>query len=103
MRNLLLFPFKTKKGKNYKGYKGDGNAYLEIYADPNDKKWKGEIVSRYHANQKNFIPEWRKKYPTEKLVMRLRINDVFSTKQNGTENLYRILSYSPTIIICFRF
>ena len=32
--------------KPYKGYKGDGNAYMEeIYEEPKTGKWRSEIVS----------------------------------------------------------
>ncbi len=96
---ISIIPIKDKIGKVYKGYKGDGNAYMEIFNDPNTKKWTGEIVSRFHANQKDYIPEWRKKYPAEKLVMRLRINDTFSIDKESSQQLLRIQKLSGTTIV----
>ena len=56
--------------------------------------------SRFHANQKNYIPEWRKQYPAEKLIMRLRINDIVSIERENSRQLVRVQKISGTIITC---
>ena len=88
LETVSVIPVTDQSGKAYKGYKGDGNAYMEIYAEPVTGKWKSEIVSRFDANQKSFVPGWRKENPTAKLVMRLRINDLL--KLGVGREIYRL-------------
>ena len=92
LETVSVIPVTDQSGKAYKGYKGDGNAYMEIYAEPGSGKWKSEIVSRFDANQKGFVPGWRKENPTAKLVMRLRINDLVFLKDEGS--IYRVQKLS---------
>ena len=63
-----------------------------IRIDPKNGKWQSEIVSRFDANQKFFIPNWRKRYPTTKLIFRLRINDLIMYR--NTEEIFRIQKIS---------
>jgi CRISPR-associated endonuclease Csn1 len=53
---INLIPIKDRDGKPYKGFKGDSNAYFDIYMGP-DGKWTGTIVSTFDANQKEFKTE----------------------------------------------
>lgn len=85
-------PEKTR-GKPYKLYALGGNYCAEIYCSDKGKKagqWQGEIISNYHAHQKNFIPQWRKDNPTAKLVMRLQINDMVAYEENGETLMRRV-------------
>ena len=84
-KNLTGIPFRTNikawsKRKNklidqqgWKIYPGGNNWCYEIYETDNGK-WDGEIISRYDANQKSFVPQWKKDFPTKKLLMRLFID-----------------------------
>ncbi|MDC0649925.1 type II CRISPR RNA-guided endonuclease Cas9 [Alphaproteobacteria bacterium] len=92
LETVSIIPVTDQSGKAYKGYKGDGNAYMEIYEESGSGKWKSEIVSRFDANQKSFVPSWRKENPTAKLVMRLRINDLVFLKDEGS--IYRVQKLS---------
>jgi CRISPR-associated endonuclease Csn1 len=72
-----------KEEKPYKYYVGGNNYCMDIYClRPDDKrdpknagKWMGEVISNFDAHQSGFEPEWRKKHPTAKRIMRLFIND----------------------------
>ena len=57
LETVSVIAIHDKNGKPYKGYKGDGNACMEIYEEPATGKWKSEIVSRFDANQKS-VPAW---------------------------------------------
>ncbi|GAB7141290.1 hypothetical protein RsTz2092_12570 [Deferribacterales bacterium RsTz2092] len=80
----LLDALRERARKAYKWFVGGGNFCADIYQiHPNDKvykkdagKWKAEIISNYMAQLNKGIPLWRKKYPTARRVMTLKINDM---------------------------
>lgn len=92
LETMSVIPIKDKQGEAYKAYKGDANAYMEIYPDPKSGKWKSEIVSRFDAAQPGFIPAWRKDHPAQKMLMRLRINDMIHFGDTG--EIFRIQKMS---------
>lgn len=84
---------KDTRGKPYKLYALGGNYCAEIYCTDKGKKagqWQCEIISNYHAHQKNYVPQWRKENPTAKLVMRLQINDMVAYEENGKSCICRV-------------
>ncbi len=90
IETLTLIPIKDKAGNYYKGYQSAGNWAVEIYEDEKEK-WQDEIITRYAAHQRGFIPLWRKKYPTKPMIMRLHINDMLimnnPREKNSTEKV----------------
>ena len=98
-----MIPIKDKNGKAFKYFEGYSNAYIDIYADQKIKKWQGEVVSRFNANTpKGFIAEWRKKYPTAKKIMTLRINDTVKMNIDGRGNgFYRVQKMNSTWGVAF--
>lgn len=80
----LLMKLQTAAKQAYKWYVGGNNFCAEIFeirADdkryPKDAgKWKVHIVSNYMAELNSETPLWRKKYPTARRIMSLRINDM---------------------------
>ena len=94
LEEVSVIPIKDKKGMRYKGYKGDGNAYMEVFKNPQSGKFEGEIISRFNANQKNYTPSWRQNFPTEALVARLRINDLLALPSKGGNEIWRIQKMS---------
>ena len=81
-------------GEPYKAYKTGSNWACEIYQTA-DGKWHEVIIRRFDANQPGFIPEWRKKHPTAKLVMRLKSDDVVCWEENGAKLFLRVQRITP--------
>lgn len=98
IEKLTVIPMSDKSGKVYKAYMGDSNAYYDIFRIPQSDKYDGEIVSTFDANQKGFIPNWQKKYPTAHLVMRLRMNDMIEMEHEGKRKFMRVRKLSKGII-----
>ena len=95
LETVSVIPIEDKKGFVYKGYKGDGNAYMDIYEEPDTGEWKSEIVSRFDAQpSKAFTPNWQKEHPTARLVMRLRKNDLLQLSSGETTDVYYVQKLS---------
>ena len=95
LETVSVIPIEEKKGLVYKGYKGDGNAYMDIYEEPDTGEWKSEIVSRFDAQpSKAFTPNWQKEHPTARLVMRLRKNDLLRLSFGETTDIYYVQKLS---------
>lgn len=84
-----MIPVSNKKGHVFKYLEAQGNAYMDIYVDEAGK-WQGEVVTRFNANQANFIPNWRRQFPTKKRLMQLRIDDVIEMTKDGARQLFRV-------------
>lgn len=80
----LLQTYKNLAKNAYKWFIGGNNFGAEVFKIRNDDKrypkdsrnWKIEIMSNYNATLDKGEPMWRKKYPTAKRIMSLRINDL---------------------------
>ncbi len=80
----LLKNLKQCARRAYKWYVGGNNFCAEIFEIRSDDKrypkdagtWQVEIISNYFAELNGGKPLWRKKYPTARRVMSLRINDL---------------------------
>lgn len=84
----VVFSLKDKHGKPYKWFAYGNNYCADIYCPLAPvPKWQCEVIPAYCAHQPNFIPEWRKKYPAAKLIMRLFQNDMVAYEENG-ETVY---------------
>ena len=95
LETVSVIPIEDKNGSVYKGYKGDGNAYMDIYEEPDTGEWKSEIVSRFDAQpSKRFTPSWQREYPTARLVMRLRKNDLLQLRSEERTNVYYVQKLS---------
>ena len=82
------------KGEPYYKYlPSTSNWSMEIYSDEKGK-WRGECVRRYDANRRNssghhcHIPEWRRKYPEAKMMMRLFINSMLYFPSESDDRRY---------------
>ena len=94
-----MIPIKDQHGVFYKGYKGDGNAYMDIYEEPGTLRWKSEIVSRFNAQpSKAFTPNWQREHPTACLVMRLRKNDLVMLDEENRSAVYFVQKISGTSV-----
>lgn len=90
LKSWPVIPIKNTNGKNYKAYRGNSNAYMEIIADPETGKWRGEVVSRFDANQPHHISGLRKAFPAQPLVMRLRIDDMLALDLGDDRPIFRV-------------
>lgn len=83
---------KDPDDKPYKALTPGENAYVEIYRTP-DGKWKGEGVTVFDANQKNFRPKWRSDSPEARLVMRVHKGDIIKLNDGS---LMRVCVLEPS-------
>lgn len=84
----VMIPVKNNDGRVYKYYESGNNSRADIYCATKGKdagKWKCEIISTYYANQKDFVPEWRRNDPHAKLIMKLHINDMVAYDELNKE------------------
>lgn len=84
----VMIPVKDNGGQIYKYYESGNNSRADIYCATKGKdagKWKCEIISTYSANQKDFVPEWRRRDPHAKLIMKLHINDMVAYDELNKE------------------
>jgi CRISPR-associated endonuclease Csn1 len=81
----------------FKYYALQGNYCAEIFCADKGKKagqWQCEIISNYHAHQKEFISRWRKDDPTARLIMRLQQNDMVAYEEDGADVICKVKSLS---------
>ena len=80
----MLENVREKALKAYKWFVGGNNFCADVYQiHPKDKlytkemgKWKVEVLSNYMATLNKGQAMWKKKHPTARLVMRLKIDDM---------------------------
>ena len=99
VKNLTVIPIADRAGNVYKAYRGDSNWAYEIYAAKNGK-WGGEVIATFNANQQatdksgktyySFVPEWRQKNPTARLVMRIHNDDMLAFEEKGKTRIVRV-------------
>jgi len=81
---VLLEILQQKALKAYKWFVGGNNFCADVYQiNPKDKiytkergKWQVEVLSNYMATLNKGQALWKKKHPTARLVMRLKIDDM---------------------------
>ena len=84
-----LFPIRDETGHIYKCYKTDGNWAMEIYPDSKGI-WRDEVIRTVDAESPSFVPQWRRKNPTCRLIMRLQMDDLLILSVNGHDTLFRV-------------
>jgi len=95
---LSVIPVSDANGRTYKAYKGDSNYCYDIFAGPKGN-WKGDIVSRFDANQADFDPCSSMARSGQPLLMRLRQNDIVAIEEGEKKALMRVVKFSPGIIV----
>lgn len=106
----VMIPVKDNGSQIYKYYESGNNSRADIYCATKGKdagKWKCEIISTYSANQKDFVPEWRRRDPHAKLIMKLHINDMVAydelNKETGqTERVIARVKKMTSGLVYFR-
>lgn len=93
---------KREKGAQpYKYYELRGNYCAEIYCPNKGKKagnWSCEITPVFYANQKDYIPNWRKENPTAKLIMRLFMDDMVAFEEAGQIKICRVKKMTGEVV-----
>ena len=91
----------TEDAQPYKYYPRGSNYCAEVYClnkGSDAGEWGMEIISNYHAHQKDFIPQWRRDHPTASLQMRLHIDDMVAWKQDGVTRICRVKKFAPDLV-----
>jgi CRISPR-associated endonuclease Csn1 len=94
---LDVVVIKDKKGRPYKAYKPDGNAFADLYELP-DGKWKAVVVRRFDANQLDFDPAGLRPHPAARRIARLHIDDIVAVGEGDARRILRIVKMSGQII-----
>lgn len=99
-------PIRDKKGNIYKGYQGDNNWGIEIYAfcegHKKADKWEGVVISRFDANKQGFqAGTTYRPHPAARLVMRLQINDCIKIEEKGKKRIMRLQKVGQDGQMCF--
>lgn len=96
---IKLIPVRDTAGAVYKGFKGDSNAFAEVYRQP-DGKWALEVVSTFDANQGDPFATQRQRQSLP-LVMRLFKNDMLALGQGEERRIYQITKFSqkPDVVL----
>ncbi|MBN2017422.1 MAG: type II CRISPR RNA-guided endonuclease Cas9 [Candidatus Cloacimonetes bacterium] len=96
-----VVPIRNDKGESYKYYLSGNNYCADIYCPDKGKdagKWQIEIIPMFYAHQQDFEPEWHKKYPTAKKIMRLFINDNVAYEEDGIRIIRRVRKMTGKIV-----
>jgi CRISPR-associated endonuclease Csn1 len=103
---LSIIPISIRNDKPFKGYKGDANYCIEIIADEKGK-WRGEIISRFVANQhpyQAFLADrtrfLKNSFSGLKLIMRLCKDDYIAVASAENREIFRVVKFSGSSI-CF--
>jgi CRISPR-associated endonuclease Csn1 len=88
----ILVPVKNDNGRILKIAQGGSNHRAEIYQI--EDKWHMEIIKTFDANQKNFIPNWKKEHPDAELIMTLHNNDMVVYEEDGIINITKVKKIS---------
>jgi len=88
---LELIPIRDAAGNVYKGYKGDANAFVEVFRN-RDGRWGLEVVSTFDANQSRFMTQrQRQSLP---MVMRLFRGDMLALGNGDDRRIFRLVKFS---------
>lgn len=94
---LRVIPIANERPAPFKAYKGDSNYCYDIFADDRGR-WTGRVISRFTANQPGFSPRQRTSTGGERLIMRLRVNDMLEVDRDGRRAIMRAVKLSSGMI-----
>lgn len=90
---LSVIEIRDRKGRPYKGYKGDSNYRYDVWEMPDDR-WQAEVVSTFDAHQPGWTSKIRAECPTARKVLSLHQNDLLAIERNGGRELVRVVKFS---------
>ncbi len=86
---IALIPIRDRQGKEYKGFKPDGNAYLDIFLAEDGEKWEHEMVTCFEANARKARGEQGQR-ETRRHVARLFNRDMVEMEHRGKRRVFYI-------------
>lgn len=90
---LAVIEIRDRKGRPYKGYKGDSNHRYDVWEMP-DGRWLAEVVSTFDAHQSGWISKVRTECPTARKILSLHRHDVVAIERDGERELVRVVKFS---------
>jgi CRISPR-associated endonuclease Csn1 len=82
----------------YKAYVPGENHHIDIY-ERRGGRWAGEGISVFEANQNGHAPNWRKEFPTARLIMRVHKGDLLRLEHEGVEQVMRVVSLWSNLLM----
>ena len=102
VEQIPLVLINNKQGVPYKGFKTDGNAYLNIFRIENNPNWNGELVTRFNANAKKTGRKPDIVFADKGLdrieVIRLFNRDMIEMEHEGERRIFYIQFMSEKLI-----
>ena len=87
-----LIAIRDMNGKAYKGFKGDSNAYYDIFINP-EGKWEGKIVSTFDANQPDYESKFKRMEGYQRVTKLFR-GDMLEIVHNGVPTFVYVVKIS---------
>jgi hypothetical protein len=86
IEKIAMKPIQDRNGYIYKGFKPDGNAYLDIFQSQDGPQWEGSLVTIFDANAKQ---EESRTDPRRKII-RLFNRDMLELEHQGKRSFFYI-------------
>jgi CRISPR-associated endonuclease Csn1 len=91
---LSVIPIRDKKGRAYKGYKGDANYRCDVWRLKTGR-WTLEVVSMFDAHRPDWRSPIRQAEPTALKVMTLIGGDIIALDGEHGAELLRVVALDP--------
>ncbi len=94
IENIKLIPIHQRgggDGRPYKGFKPDGNAYMDVFLSGDGEKWEGEMVTIFDANTSNHDSA---ENGSRRRVTRLFNRDMLEIEHEGRRRVFYIQKMS---------
>ncbi len=90
---LSVIPIRDKKGRAYKGYKGDANYRYDLWEIAGGK-WIAEVVSMFDAHRADWTSQVRRDNHNARKVLSLHREDVLAIDRGDGRELMRVVKFS---------
>ncbi len=94
IERIELKPIRDKQRAVYKGFKPDGNAYLDVFESATGPQWEGTLVTIFDANARIIQGEPEKR----RRVIRLFNRDMLEMEHQGNRRIFYIQKMSERVI-----
>ena len=90
---IALIPIKNRQGNVYKGFKPDGNAYLDIYLVEDGERWEHKLVTCFEANARKLRGD-QQPNAKRRHIARLFNRDMLELEHKGERRIFYIQKMS---------